>query len=178
MDLAHKDKGTKPQMIIDPEGSSVDAIHRLGQRRRSFDGPAKPCFSDDEVNPRRLIGDKKYDSEALDHTLAELGIEMIPSNRINLSQASPSYLTSPSPAASLPPSAGDSKLNSPATERARGTGKAPFSFCCLGLSNNKFGTAFFSSSFVNFEARGSTSHLVRKRASLISSALGASEYFA
>jgi transposase len=33
-----------------------------------------------------LIGDKGYDSDALDQTLAELGIEMIAPNRINRSQ--------------------------------------------------------------------------------------------
>ena len=40
------------------------------------------CFLDEL--PKRLIGDKAYDSDALDHTLvAEYGIEMIAPNRGN-----------------------------------------------------------------------------------------------
>src|SRR6476646_11260649 len=49
-------------------------------------------FVEGDFQPKRLIGDKGYDSDALDQTLAELGIEMISphgSNRRpeNLTQA-------------------------------------------------------------------------------------------
>lgn len=38
---------------------------------------------DEDTPVARLIGDKAYDSDPLDQTLAELGIEMIAPNRIN-----------------------------------------------------------------------------------------------
>ncbi len=40
-------------------------------------------LADEEVQPKRLIGDKGYGSDALDQTLAELGIEMISPHRSN-----------------------------------------------------------------------------------------------
>lgn len=40
-------------------------------------------FAEPEGQPQRLIGDKGYDSDALDRTLAELGIKMIAPHRSN-----------------------------------------------------------------------------------------------
>src|SRR6478672_1708649 len=40
-------------------------------------------FVEGDFQPKRLIGDKGYDSDALDQTLAELGIEMISPHRSN-----------------------------------------------------------------------------------------------
>jgi transposase len=42
------------------------------------------CFLDEL--PERLIGDKAYDSDALDEQMSEYGIEMISPNRINRKQ--------------------------------------------------------------------------------------------
>lgn len=44
------------------------------------------ALAEEEVSPRLLIGDKGYDSDALEQTLADQGIEMIAPSRINCSQ--------------------------------------------------------------------------------------------
>ncbi len=74
--LTRKGKGTKVQLVVDAKGVplalSLDAAS-VG------DGPANPGLR----RGKRLIGDKGYDSDELDQTLAELGIEMISPQRSN-----------------------------------------------------------------------------------------------
>jgi transposase len=81
--LTRKGKGSKIQLIVDnqgvPLGAAVDAAScgetaMVQQTLNLFDSQAQP---------ERLIGDKAYDCDALDETLAELGIEMIAPHRKN-----------------------------------------------------------------------------------------------
>ena len=81
--LTRKGKGTKLQVVVDgkgvPLGLSVDAASvgepQMVQATLDLFAPA--------TEPERLIGDKAYDSDELDETLAELGIEMIAPHRRN-----------------------------------------------------------------------------------------------
>ena len=83
MGLTKKGKGTKMQVIVDgqglPLGVSVDAASTAEWRmvQQSLD-----LFSK-ETEPTRMIGDKAYDCDELDETLADLGIEMIAPHRKN-----------------------------------------------------------------------------------------------
>jgi transposase len=81
--LSPKGKGTKLQVIVDGQGiplalsaeASGVAEHDLVQQTLDLGEPT--------AQPQRLIGDKAYDVDALDETLAELGIEMIAPHRRN-----------------------------------------------------------------------------------------------
>ncbi len=81
--LSPKGKGTKVQLVVDGQGIplalSVDASgvpeHDMVQQTLDLGQP--------EAQPQRLIGDKAYDVDELDETLAELGIEMIAPHRKN-----------------------------------------------------------------------------------------------
>jgi transposase len=81
--LSPKGKGSKLQVIVDGQGiplalsveASGVAEHDLVQQTLDLGEPA--------AQPQRLIGDKAYDVDALDQTLAELGIEMIAPHRKN-----------------------------------------------------------------------------------------------
>jgi transposase len=81
--LSPKGKGTKMQVIVDGQGiplalsveASGVAEHDLVQQTLDLGAPA--------AQPQRLIGDKAYDVDELDATLAELGIEMIAPHRKN-----------------------------------------------------------------------------------------------
>ncbi len=81
--LTRKGKGTKLQLIVDGKGVplalSLDSAN-VGETAMVQQTLA---LADEEVQPKRLIGDKGYDSDALDKTLAELGIEMISPHRSN-----------------------------------------------------------------------------------------------
>jgi transposase len=75
--LTRKGKGTKVQLVVDGKGIpialSVDAAnvaeHYMVQETLALGEP--------DAQPEHLIGDRAYDVDALDETLAELGIEMI-----------------------------------------------------------------------------------------------------
>ena len=81
--LTRKGKGTKVQLVVEgkgiPLGLSVDSASvgetAMVQQTLAFGEPA--------VQPEHLIGDKAYDADPLDETLAELGIEMIAPHRSN-----------------------------------------------------------------------------------------------
>jgi transposase len=79
--LTRKGKGTKMQIVVDgqgvPLGLSVNAacVGEPQMVQGTLD------FPEPEAHPERLIGDKAYDSDQLDNTLAELGIEMIAPHR-------------------------------------------------------------------------------------------------
>lgn len=84
--LTRKGKGTKLQLIVDRKGVPLAlSIDSAGVGETAMVQQTLG-FADEEASPRRLIGDKGYDSDALDQTLAELGIEMIAPNRSNRSQ--------------------------------------------------------------------------------------------
>ncbi len=76
-------KGVKIMVMIDARGLpiAVDTMsaspHESKLVQRLFD------FMPAEEIPRRLVGDKAYDSDALDETMAERGIEMIAPHRSN-----------------------------------------------------------------------------------------------
>jgi transposase len=81
--LTRKGKGSKIQLIVDnqgvPLGAAVDSasVGETAMVQQTLD-----LFAPD-TPPQRLIGDKAYDCDALDETLAELGIEMIAPHRKN-----------------------------------------------------------------------------------------------
>jgi transposase len=81
--LTRKGKGSKIQLIVDnqgvPLGVAVDSasVGETAMVQQTLD-----LFAPDAL-PQRLIGDKAYDCDALDETLAELGIEMIAPHRKN-----------------------------------------------------------------------------------------------
>lgn len=81
--LTRKGKGTKLQLIVDAKGVPL----ALSIDSASVGEPSMVqqtlALADEAVQPQRLIGDKGYDSDALDCTLAELGIEMISPHRSN-----------------------------------------------------------------------------------------------
>jgi transposase len=79
--LTRKGKGTKVQLIVDGQGlplgaslaaADVAECHMVQETLDLFAG---------ETFPDRLIGDKAYDSDALDDALAEFGLEMIAPHR-------------------------------------------------------------------------------------------------
>jgi transposase len=81
--LTKKGKGTKLQLVVDGQGlplgaglaaASVAEARMVQQTLDLF------CR---ETPVERLIGDKAYDSDELDETLAELGLEMIAPHRKN-----------------------------------------------------------------------------------------------
>jgi len=81
--LTKKGKGTKLQLIVDgqglPLGASVAAanVAEWHMVQQTLD-----LFSE-KTPPERLIGDKAYDCDELDETLAEMGLEMIAPHRKN-----------------------------------------------------------------------------------------------
>jgi transposase len=81
--LTRKGKGTKLQVVVDgqgiPLGLSVDSA---GVGEPQMVQATLDLFTS-QTQPDRLIGDKAYDSDELDETLAELGIEMIAPHRRN-----------------------------------------------------------------------------------------------
>lgn len=81
--LTRKGKGTKLQLVVDAKGVplalSLDAAN-VGETAMVQQTLA---LADESIQPKRLIGDKGYDSDTLDKTLAELGIEMISPHRSN-----------------------------------------------------------------------------------------------
>lgn len=84
--LTRKGKGSKVQLIVDgqgiPLGLSVDAAS-VGETAMVQPTLAFCAELDAHIAPEHLIGDKAYDSDPLDATLAELGIEMIAPHRKN-----------------------------------------------------------------------------------------------
>ncbi|TLD71492.1 IS5 family transposase [Phragmitibacter flavus] len=81
--LTRKGKGTKMQLIVDAEGLPLGvSIGTAGQGENKMVQGTLELFAP-ETQPERLIGDKAYDDDALDATLAELGIEMISPHRSN-----------------------------------------------------------------------------------------------
>jgi transposase len=81
--LTRKAKGSKIQLMVDhqgvPLGVAVDSA-RVGETAMV---PETLNFFEPEAPPPRLIGDKAYNGDALEETLAELGIEMIAPHRKN-----------------------------------------------------------------------------------------------
>ena len=83
--LTRKGKGSKLQLVVDAQGVPL-AISVAAANQGETNMVQDTLFSlDSEISPKRLIGDKGYDSDPLDEALAELGIEMIAPNRCNRS---------------------------------------------------------------------------------------------
>lgn len=83
MGRTKRDKGTKIMAITDASGLPI-AVHVASA------SPHEVTLVQDTLDatfgfdyPERLIGDRAYDSDALDADLASLGIEMIAPNRRN-----------------------------------------------------------------------------------------------
>jgi transposase len=81
--LTRKGKGTKIQLATDAQGVplalSVDAanVGEVQMVQQTMD------FLEEDLRPRKMVGDKAYDSDPLDVMLEDLGIEMIAPHRRN-----------------------------------------------------------------------------------------------
>jgi transposase len=81
--LTRKGKGTKLQVIVDAQGIPLGlSVDSAGVGEPQMVQATLNLFTS-QTQPDRLIGDKAYDSDELDETLAELGIEMIAPHRRN-----------------------------------------------------------------------------------------------
>jgi transposase len=81
--LTRKGKGSKMQLVVDAQGIPLSvSVGSAQQGEGQMVQGTLELFAADEP-PQRLIGDKAYDCDALDETLAELGIEMISPHRSN-----------------------------------------------------------------------------------------------
>ena len=81
--LTRKGKGTKIQIIVDPQGVVLSASLASADTGEPQMVPATVGRLPAENTPQRLIGDKAYDSDALDESLAQVEIEMIAPHRRN-----------------------------------------------------------------------------------------------
>ena len=81
--LTRKGKGSKIQLVVDNQGVPLGvAVDAASVSEPAMVQQTLELFAPD-TQPQRLIGDKAYDFDALDETLAELGIEMIAPHRKN-----------------------------------------------------------------------------------------------
>ena len=78
-----KGKGTKLQLIVDGQGLPLGASVAAANVAEWHMGQETLDLFSDQTEPERLIGDKAYDCDELDETLAELGLEMIAPHRKN-----------------------------------------------------------------------------------------------
>jgi hypothetical protein len=81
--LTRKGKGTKIQLVVDAKGIPLAVSLDAADRAESHMVQQTLAWEETDAQPERLIGDKAYDSDALDDALAELGIEMISPHRRN-----------------------------------------------------------------------------------------------
>jgi transposase len=81
--LTRKGKGSKMQIIVDAQGIPLGASVGTAQQGENKMVQGTLDLFDPQTTPERLVGDKAYDDDALDATLAELGIEMIAPHRAN-----------------------------------------------------------------------------------------------
>jgi transposase len=81
--LTKKGKGSKVQLIIDAQGVPLAMSVASANTGETAMVQETLALLEEETPVTRLIGDKGYDSDPLDQTLADLGIEMIAPNRIN-----------------------------------------------------------------------------------------------
>jgi transposase len=81
--LTRKGKGSKLQVVVDAQGVplGISAGSASIGEPQMVQGTLE--LFDPQTQPERLIGDKAYDSDELDQTLAELGIDMIAPHRSN-----------------------------------------------------------------------------------------------
>lgn len=81
--LTKKGKGSKLQLIVDAQGVPLGvSVAAASTGEPQMVQGTLELFAP-EAAPERLVGDKAYDSDPLDETLAELGIEMIAPHRAN-----------------------------------------------------------------------------------------------
>jgi len=81
--LTKKGKGTKLQLVVDGQGLPLGAsVAGANVAEWEMVQGTLDLFAE-ETQPERLIGDKAYDCDELDDTLAELGLEMIAPHRRN-----------------------------------------------------------------------------------------------
>jgi transposase len=81
--LTKKGKGTKLQLIVDGQGLPLGAsVAGANVAEWEMVQGTLDLFAE-QTQPERLIGDKAYDCDELDETLAELGLEMIAPHRKN-----------------------------------------------------------------------------------------------
>jgi transposase len=81
--LTRKGKGTKIQLVVDAKGIPLAVSLDAADRAECHMVQQTLAWEETDAQPERLIGDKAYDSDALDDALAELGIEMISPHRRN-----------------------------------------------------------------------------------------------
>ena len=81
--LTRHGKGMKTQIIVDAKGVPFGVSQAAADRGETSMVQATLDFGTEQVQPKRLIGDKAYDSDPLDAALADLGIEMISPHRRN-----------------------------------------------------------------------------------------------
>jgi len=81
--LTRKGKGSKMQIIVDAQGIPLGLSVGSAQQGENKMVQTTLELFDEGSSPEHLIGDKAYDDDALDETLAELGIDMIAPHRSN-----------------------------------------------------------------------------------------------
>ncbi len=81
--LMRHGKGAETQLMVDKQRIPVSVSQAVADEGGKGMVQQTLGFSDDELKPERLVGDKAYDSDPLDEVLAELGIEMISPQRKN-----------------------------------------------------------------------------------------------
>ena len=81
--LTKKGKGTKLQLIVDGQGLPLSAGLAGANVAEAHMVQGTLALLDPVTPVERLIGDKAYDSDELDETLAEMGLEMIAPHRKN-----------------------------------------------------------------------------------------------
>jgi transposase len=81
--LTRNGKGSKMQIIVDAQGIPLGVSVGTAQQGENRMVQGTLDLFDSQSTPQRLIGDKAYDDDALDETLAQLGIEMIAPHRAN-----------------------------------------------------------------------------------------------
>lgn len=81
--LTRKGKGTKTQIIVDAQGIPIGvSLDSAGVGETAMVQQTLDLFEED-LHPKRLVGDKAYDSDPLDELLFDLGIEMVAPHRKN-----------------------------------------------------------------------------------------------
>jgi transposase len=81
--LTRKGKGTKLQIVTDAQGVPLGLSVAPATSGEPQMVQQTLAFSNEEWLPTQLVGDRGYDSDALDFMLEDMGIEMIAPNRSN-----------------------------------------------------------------------------------------------
>lgn len=81
--LTRHGKGSKTRLIVDSKGVPIALSQAPADCGETCMVQQTLDFCEEDLQPKRMTGDKAYDSDPLDEALAELGIEMIAPHRKN-----------------------------------------------------------------------------------------------